>query len=355
MKITNITASPLKAELLEPFRISLGLITHTTSVLVRVETDEGITGLGEGAPAVFVSGENLEGTVATVRLFAEKLKGVDPCCLEIVHEVMEKTAVHAGAAKCAVDLACYDILGQAAGLPVWKLLGGASPSLETDITISLDTAENMGRKAAARKAEGFHAFKMKCGLEPDDDIERVASVRRAIGDESLLRLDANQAWSPKTALAMLERLAEYHIELVEQPVPAWDIRGLAFVREHSPVPVMSDEACFNAHDAQNLVNAGAVDMLNIKLMKCGGLYEALRINAVCEASGVECMLGCMIEETNVGITAAASLGAALNNITRFDLDAVYSLRKAPVPGGVDYHEKPLLQLSEKPGFGFSAP
>jgi L-alanine-DL-glutamate epimerase-like enolase superfamily enzyme len=352
MKITNIRVNPISLELTEPLRISLGLITHTAIVVTTVETDEGLTGYGEGAPAVFVTGENLEGVAACIRRFEQDLRGVDPLDLEKVHYLMNRAAVHVPSAKAAVDIACYDLLGQKTGLPVYTLLGGYDDHLTTDITIGLDEPSVMAAKAKKHTARGFDTIKTKVGTDQEQDLARVKAIRNAVGGSVKIRLDANQGWNPKKAVGIIQRLAEFDIELIEQPVPYHDIEGLAYVTRHSPIPIMSDESAFDSKDVLRLIKARAVDLVNIKLMKCGGIYEALKINSICEAAGVECMLGCMIEESNIGISAAASLGAALRNITRFDLDAVFSLRELPVPGGVDFSRNSLLTLPPAPGFGF---
>lgn len=156
----------------------------------------------------------------------------------------------------------------------------------------------------------------------------------------------------KEAVRLIERLNEYNLELVEQPVPYHDIAGLEYVTKHSIVPIMSDESCFNSKDALRLVERRAIDYLNIKLMKCGGIREALKVNAICESAGIEVMLGCMAEESNLGITAAASLGAATKNITRADLDAIFTLTDMPFKGGVIVEDTKKLVLPEVPGFGF---
>ena len=144
----------------------------------------------------------------------------------------------------------------------------------------------------------------------------------------------------------------YNLELVEQPVAYHDIAGLEYVTKHSDVPIMSDESCFNSKDALRLVERRAIDYLNIKLMKCGGIREALKINAICEAAGIEVMLGCMVEESNLGITAAASLGAATRNITRADLDATFNMTERPFKGGIYVEDTKKLVLPDVPGFGF---
>jgi L-alanine-DL-glutamate epimerase-like enolase superfamily enzyme len=352
MKITKITVKPVSAELKEPFRISLGLITHSVSAVTAIETDEGLTGYGEGSPGIFVTGETLEGVAACIALFEKKLIGVDPLDIETVHHLMDRVSPHAPSAKAAVDIACYDLLGKKAGMPVYKLLGGGNNTLVTDITISIDTPEIMAARAKKHVEDGFDAIKTKVGLGFAEDIARVRAIRESAGPGVKIRLDANQGWTVKEAIRCIEYLSEYDIELIEQPVPCHDIEGLAYVTGHSRIPVMSDESAFDSRDVLRLVKNRAVDMVNIKLMKCGGIYEALKINSICEAAGIECMLGCMIEESNIGISAAASLGASRRNISRADLDAVFSLRNLPVRGGADFSRAKLITLSDAAGFGF---
>ena len=224
--------------------------------------------------------------------------------------------------------------------------------METDVTIPINPPEYMAQKARERVAQGFDVLKVKMGVDEASDLARMKAIREAVGANVKIRIDANQAWSAKEAINMIARLDEYDLELVEQPVKADDLEGLAEVTRASRVPIMSDESCFTAKDALKLIRGRCVDIVNIKLMKCGGLREAQKINAICEAAGVTVMLGCMAEETNIGITAAASLGAALKNITRADLDATFSLADLPFQGGVGREVGKALTLPEEPGFGF---
>ena len=352
MKITGIKVHETNIPLKEPFRISLGVITHSRSAVVSVETDEGLVGYGEGAPGILITGENLPGTVDCIRSFEKDLIGTDPTDLEKVYWILDRAAAHAPCGKTAIDMACYDLLGKKAGLPVYKLLGGNSNYIETDITVGIDKPEIMGEKARKHVEEGFDTIKTKVGTSFEEDVARIKAIREAVGDDVKIRIDANQAWSAKEAVRMIERLDEFNLELVEQPVPYHDIAGLEYVTKHTSVPIMSDESCFTSKDALRLVERRAVDYLNIKLMKCGGIREALKINAICEAAGIECMLGCMGEESNLGITAAASLGAATKNITRADLDATFSLTDLPFKGGFQVENTKKLVLPEEPGFGF---
>lgn len=352
MKITKINVEQKTVPLIEPFTISLGTITHSCSALVEIETDEGLVGYGEGAPGILITGENLAGTCECIKEYEKVLIGVDPTDLEKVYWILDRTAAHAPTSKTGIDIACYDLLGKRTGMPVYKLLGGYSNRLVTDMTVGINDPEIMAAKAKKHVADGFDTIKTKVGTGFSEDIKRIRLIREAVGDDVKIRVDANQAWNAKEAVRIIERLNEYNIELVEQPVPYHDIAGLEYVTKHTSVPIMSDESAFNSKDALRLVERRAVDFVNIKLMKCGGIREAIKINAICEAAGIECMLGCMTEETNVGATAAASLGAALKNITRADLDCAFSLSEYPIGGGMIVEGGKNLILPDVPGFGF---
>ena len=351
MKITDIKIYKMQVPLVRPFRISLGLITHAVSCLVEVETDEGITGYGEGSPGPFITGENLEGTIATIERIKEKLIGVDPRDMEKVYAVMNRAVAYCGTAKAAIDIACHDIIGKSANLPLYKVLGGMSGEIETDMTVGIDDPQVMAERAREHVKAGFNVIKTKVGTDFATDLARVRAIREAVGDDVKIRLDANQGWKAKEAVELIARLNEYDIELVEQPVPRFDFEGLKFGTAHSSVPIMADESCWDSKDALRLVSERAVDYINIKLMKCGGIYEAKKIVAISEASGVECMLGCMAEESGIGITAAASLGAGMKNITRADLDATFSLKALPFEGGFDVKDTRHLVLSSEAGLG----
>lgn len=351
MKITKININKTRTPLKEPFRISLGLITHSVSAVVEVETDEGLTGYGEGSPGILITGETLLGTEECIQAFEKELIGVDPTNLEKVYWILDRAAAHAPCGKAAIDIACYDLLGKKANMPVYKLLGGHSNLMETDITLGIDTPQIMAEKAKQYVKAGFDTIKTKVGTTFDEDVARIKAIREAVGSAIAIRVDANQAWSAKEAVRIIARLNEFNIELVEQPVAYHDIEGLAYVTSHTTVPIMSDESCFNSKDALRLIKSRAVDYVNIKLMKCGGIREALKINSICEAAGVECMLGCMVEETNIGVTAAASLGAAVKNITRADLDAAFFLTGLTYKGGTGSILQKNLTLPDVPGFG----
>ena len=234
-----------------------------------------------------------------------------------------------------------------------KFLGGYRKTLETDLTISMNQPEEMKADALDALAQGFDALKLKVGLDPELDVKRVQAVREAAGDKIRLRLDANQGWTPEQAIDVINRLDRLgmNIEFIEQPVKARDFEGLKKVRDNVDTLIMADESVFSPQDAMRLLQMDAVDFLNIKLMKCGGIYNALKIAGIAESFGVECMLGCMVE-SKVGLAAAAQLAAAKKNITMVDLDAAILLAEDPVDGG--YEKRiPFFDVTDAPGLGIS--
>lgn len=350
IKITGIKINTKEIPLIEPFRISSGVSSVSITSIVEVETDEGLIGYGEGVASRYVTGENLEGMIRAINIFGEAITNLNPLDIEQIYWKMESLMIRNPAAKAAVDIAIHDLIGKILQQPLYKVLGGYRNYVVTDLSLGIDEPAIMAQKAIKAIKRGFDTIKIKVGTTFKEDIVRVKAIREAVGPKVSLRIDANQAWSPKEALRIIDKLAEFDIEFVEQPVPSWDIDGLAYVTDHSSIPIMADESVLNARDTLRIVKERAADLINIKLMKCGGIREALKINNIAESSGVRCMLGCMISETNVSITAAASVGAALKNIITSDLDSIFALERLPMDGGVLAQGKKLI-LSDIPGLG----
>jgi len=349
--ITAITATRVSIPLAEPFVISLGTIDSADNVVVRVETDAGITGFGEGAPTPFVTGETIDTVEAAVRFLAPAVLGQNPFAIDAIHRAMDRLLVGNGSAKAALDIAVYDIMAQAAGQPLFQYLGGSTAAVETDMTIGIGQPETMAATAAKLVAEGFRQIKIKAGADDAQDKAAIAAIRQA-APEAHLKVDANQGWSAGQALGMLGYYQRYGVGAVEQPLPAWDVEGLAWVRARSPIPIMADEACFTPHDASRIVRLEAADVINIKLMKCGGIYPALQINAIAQAAGVRCMLGCMLE-SRLAIAAGAHLVAAQPNFIYADLDSFRDFDDSSlVTAGFDF-DLPYIRLSQTPGLGVS--
>ena len=239
--------------------------------------------------------------------------------------------------------------GKVAGLPLYALLGGGKRELETDATIGIADPEKMAEQAVALKRSGVPAIKVKLGTTADDDVRRIEAIRKAIGGELPLRVDANQGWDFPTAVNVLRRLESSGIEYCEQPIAHWDYENFKRLRTRVSIPIMADESVFDHHDAFKLTAGGCCDFLNIKLAKSAGIHTALKINAVAEACGVTCMLGCMME-TRLALTAAAHLVSARPNIRYADLDGHFELKEDPIIGGARW-DGGTITLPDEPGIG----
>ena len=350
MKITSITSEKVSLDLEKSFTVAIGTITRFDTVIVKVQTDVGITGYGEGTSASFVTGETPEIIQVAIAVLGEALIGINPWSIGQVHRVMDGTLIGNGAAKAAIDIALYDIMGKAAGLPLYVLLGGSRMECETDMTVGIDVPAAMANEAREIAARGFRQIKVKCGKDPGEDIEAVRLIREAVGPGVRIKVDANQGWSAGDAVTVAAKMAAYDVEAIEQPVRAWDTEGLAYVRSKAQVKIMADESCFTPQDALHLIKLGAVDVINIKLMKCGGLYRAMQISAIAASAGIPCMLGCMLE-SRLSIAAGAALVAADSNFHYCDLDSFLSFKgDGIISGGFDF-DCPVIKLTDEPGHG----
>jgi L-alanine-DL-glutamate epimerase-like enolase superfamily enzyme len=349
LQITGISVSRANIPLVAPFRIALGVISEAESLFVRVDTDAGVCGWGETSPISQITGDTQAISLAAAADLAKLLLGKDPLDIEgRVAEMGRFMAFNSGV-RSAFDMALYDVAGKVAGLPLYALLGGRKRSLGSDQTIGLDEPQAMAEKAAGLQGTGVPAIKVKLGTTAEEDLRRIARIREAVGTELPLRIDANQGWDFPTAVGVLSRLQSSGIEYCEQPLVRWDLDGFRRLRERVSIPIMADESVFDHHDAFRLVASGCCDYLNIKLAKSGGIHTALKIDAVAEASGSRCMIGCMME-SRLGLTAAAHLAAARPNIRYLDLDSHLQLEQDPIVGGGRW-EGATITLPDEPGIG----
>lgn len=349
--ITQIEICKLDIPLKEPFKISLGEVTAANNIIIKIHTDTGLTGVGECSSIPYIAGETQESQFEVAKGFAAMWKSKDPFALEDRLREMNKALAGNYTLKSAFDMALYDLLAKQAGLPLYQLLGGSNTQeIYTDMTVSLNTPEKMAAKAVAYKEGGFSILKVKLGTTLEEDIARIKAIREATGSEVAIRIDANQGWNPVTAIKILKALEPFHIEHCEEPVPHWNNRGLARVRENSPIPIMADESVFDHRDAFRLASMGACDSFNVKLAKSGGIHTALKIIAVAEACGMRCQVGCM-HETRYALTALAHLASARSAIVHFDMDASFFQASDPVLGGIEYQGAGRWVLPKTPGIG----
>jgi L-Ala-D/L-Glu epimerase len=322
-----------------PFVIARGGASEWRLVWVRVIDDDGAEGWGEAAPSRFY-GETTETVIAALARLAVVLDGASAWSIEAIEADMHRVLRFNAAAKSAVSAALHDLAAKRLGVPLYRMLGlDPRRAPRSSYTIPI-TADDDALRRALEDAASYPILKVKLGGPRDADT--IAGVRASAPDK-ILRVDANAAWTPKHALHMIDVLLDYDVEFVEQPVAAHDVDGLRFVRERSPLPIIADESCLVATDVPRL--AGAVDGINLKLAKCGGLREAMRIIAAARAHDMAVMAGCMVE-TSLGISAAAHLAPLLDHV---DLDGAALLAHDPfvgasIPGGV-------VALPDAPGLG----
>lgn len=355
MRITDIRLAKLSVPLRVPFKTALRTVNSVEDVIVEIHTDTGLVGYGEAPPTGAITGDTTGAILGALRdHIIPSLVGQELDALEPLMKRLDKAVVHNTSAKAAVDIALYDLYGQMLGTPVYKLLGASRKSITTDLTISVNPPEEMAKDALVAISRGYDTLKIKVGIDPTLDVARLAAVREAVGKNVRLRIDANQAWTPKQAVMLLNQMQErgLDIELVEQPVAGRDFEGLRYVTERSYVPVMADESVFSPEDAMKIMQMGAADLINIKLMKCGGIHNALKIASAAEVYGMECMIGCMLE-AKVSVNAAVHLACAKSVITKVDLDGPVLCSEDPVEGGSIFDER-TITVSDAPGLGVSA-
>lgn len=354
MKITQIAVGEIKIPLARPFKTALRTVERVEDIVVRVTAENGMTGYGEAPPTAVITGDTKGSVVCAIKEFiAPALVGMDILSLEEVMERLHHAVKGNSSAKAAVDMALYDLWGKVLGQPLYRLLGGYRNSFETDITISVGPVPQMVEDSLAAVKDGYRILKIKVGKEGVADIPRIAAIRKAVGKEVRLRVDANQGWKVKDSIRIISAMedAGLDIELVEQPVAARDIDGLEKITRAVYTPILADESVFSPLDALEIIRRGAADLVNIKLMKAGGIHEAIKICDIASLYGVECMMGCMLE-SKLAVSAAAHLTAARGIVTRADLDGPSLCSIDPYEGGPDY-DGATIRMNDLPGIGIT--
>lgn len=352
MLIQDIQIGRIALPLRHPFKTALRTVEAVEDVVVRVVADDGRIGYGEAPPTAVITGDTLGSIECAIRDFIRPaLIGMEVENLDGVMRKLHGCIVKNTSAKAAVDMAVYDLYGKRFGAPLYQLLGGARRSFETDLTISVNPIEEMVRDSLEAVDRGYHTLKIKVGKEGLRDIERIAAIREAVGPDIRIRVDANQGWTAKQSIAIITAMEDkgLGIELVEQPVPAHDPDGLTAVTRAVQTPILADEAVFSPADAIEIIRRGAADLINIKLMKTGGIWQALKICDVAEIYGIECMIGCMLE-SRLSVAAAAHLAAGRGIITRADLDGPSLCALDPFTGGPVFEEAQIA-MSADAGIG----
>ena len=335
MKLTHET---IAVHTKHAFTIARGGASEWRVVTVRITDSDGCSGWGEAAPSRFY-GETADTVPAALAQFAPVLERADPWSLEAIEAELARVLRFNGSARSAVSAALHDLAAKRLGVPLYRMWG-LDPDRAPRSSFTIGIGDEAELRQKVREAKGYPILKVKLGTDRDEEIVRV--IREEAPDK-VLRVDANAAWNVKQALNTIERLVDYEIEFVEQPLPPHDVEGLRFVRDRSPLPIIADESCLVATDIPRL--AGAVDGINIKLAKCGGLREAHKMVATARAHGMLVMMGCMIE-TSLGISAAAQLSPLLDYA---DLDGAALLADDPFRGASI--EGGTITIPTGPGLG----
>ncbi|OFW56075.1 MAG: mandelate racemase [Actinobacteria bacterium RBG_16_64_13] len=326
MRITKVECIPVSIPFVKPIVMSGGPATQSDAVVIKIHTDEGITGIGEtGDTSLWYMGESQDSIMHNLtKVFAPQIIiGEDPFNIETIVAKMDKATRANSQSKAVVDYALHDLMGKALGVPVYKLLGGLSnPKIALAFVMSSGTAEAVGAEGKALVEAGFQGLKLKVGAQaPDEDIEMIGALREAVGSKVKVMIDANGGWMYHQALYVLQRVAKYDVFLAEQPVPWWDIDGLARLRRKVDVPIFADESAAELGHLLQIIEKDAADGFFLKVPKAGGILKSRRWVSVVQAANLPVMCGCMIN-TGLGSAAEAAFLGATAWMGRIEQEAV---------------------------------
>lgn len=351
MRITEIEAWQVNISLKAPYTIAYATIDKAENIFLRITTNTGLTAFGCAAPDEKVTGESARAVLTDLQdIAAPVLKGADPLRpSRLLHLLKKQGLIDRPGAMAAVDMALTDLLGKVAGLPAWKLLGGFRDRIKTSVTIGILPVKDTVAQAKAFVEQGFSCLKLKGGLDVDLDVERLIKVREAVGPNVELRFDANQGYSFDQSVDFVNRTKPAKLELLEQPTPQGEYDLLGRVTSGVDIPIMADESLLTLRDAFRLARRDLADMVNIKLMKVGGIAEALRIEAIARVARLEIMVGCM-DESALAIAAGLAFALSRSTIAYADLDGHFDLIDDPADGAVILRQG-VLYPSNQPGLG----
>lgn len=351
-KITRIDIIPIEIELNEPFSISVGSIAYAQNTVVKIFTDDNTYGTGECGRFRSIHAETPQGVFEAGKFLAPFLLGLDATNIRHCVSVLDKNFVGHASIKCAFDMALYDLNAKLLNIPLYQFLAGKHDlPIFTDMTIGLMDIDQMVNKSLEYKQKGFPSLKIKLGdTDGQKDVHRIKAIRKAIGYDIPLRIDANQGWNYLTAKTVLSEIATENIQYCEAPIDASNFSDLIRLSRDSAVPIMGDESVFSHKDAYRMLANQCIDLVNIKLGKSGGIYHAMQIASVTAAADVSCQVGCFAE-TRVGISALIHFASVWPHIIYHDLDSPLMHTEDPVLGGFKYQKNWSVFIDDSPGHG----
>ena len=314
MKITKIECMPVSLHFAKPMKMGGGVADCADTVVVKIHTDEGITGICEtGDTSPWYMGESQDSIMHNINKVygPQVLLGEDPFNIERIVARMDKTAKLNNQSKAVIDYALHDIVGKALGVPVYKILGGLSnEKIPLAFVMSSGTVAEVATEGKQLVKAGFKGMKLKVGAKSiEEDLEMLAALREAVGKDATIMTDTNGGWHYLQAFQFLKEAVKYDIFLAEQPIPYWDIEGMARLRRKVDVPIFADEAAAEPMDLLKLLQRDAVDGFFLKVPKAGGIHKSQKWVAIAQAAGLLVMCGCMID-SGLGATANAHFLAA---------------------------------------------
>lgn len=350
MKITNVEYFRLDMPLAIPYTIAYETVSKTTNIILKISTDKGITGWGCAAPDAEVTGETPEDVIHHIEnVVVGLLKGQSPFQIARITHQLKQLCPQASSTMAMVDIALYDLMARKAELPLYQLLGGYRHEIPTSITIGILPLKDTLEQTQCYLKKGFSIIKLKGGLNLEEDIQKIMKMREKYGNDFKLRFDANQGYSPAESIAFINQTKSAAIEILEQPTKQRKEKQLGEVTQNIDVPVMADESIKTLKDAFRLASGNLIDMVNIKIMKVGGILESQHINSVAKAAGMEVMVGC-IDECALGISAGLHFALSRPNIEFADLDGHLDLLDDPFSNLFDL-KNGILYPSKNPGLG----
>ena len=352
MNITEIQIAQLTIPLIRPFITAVRRTEWVNDVVILIKTECGKIGYGSAASTPAITGDSTESIITAITThLGPPLIGRNIVELNSLLLMNNQAIAGNTSAKAAIDIALHDLFAQYCGVPLYQLLGGHKNQISSCITISVKACEEMVSDAHELVQQGHHTLKIKLGLNPIEDIERVRTIRKAVGPHIKLLVDANQGWSVQDTLTVIRtfKQEQLDISLVEQPIKAADVLHLKAISSEVDCSIIADESCFSPEDALHLATVKACDGINIKLMKSGGLEQAQAIYHIAKTAQMHIMVGCMLESP-IGIAAIASFAVSKPDIIYADLDPIFLIQENYINGGAQRINNQII-LSDKPGLG----